>query len=99
MATEDHACELAGSERHHYTAPLAHAMLQRRRQRIGERLIKRHRQADVAVLERSIGHGNSSITAYSARCSRSQFARQSLRAEAAMLYAGFAYLETIWSTN
>ena len=49
--------QLAWSERHHEAAAHAHAMPQRVRQRISERLIERHRQTDVAIKVGSLGHG------------------------------------------
>ena len=56
VAAQDHAGQLARPERHHQPAARPHAVAQRLRQRVGERLIERHRQADVAVKIGSLGH-------------------------------------------
>ncbi len=56
MAAEDHARQPARSERRHDAAARARAVPQCLGQRVGEWLIHRHRQADVAVEVRSLGH-------------------------------------------
>ena len=56
VAAQDHAGQLARAERHHDAAARLHAVPQRLRQRVGEWLVERHRQADVAIEVRSLGH-------------------------------------------
>ena len=56
MAAEDHARQPARSERRHDAAARPDAVPQCLGQRVGEWLIHRHRQADVAIEVRSLGH-------------------------------------------
>ncbi len=56
MAAQNHAGQFARAEGDHDAAALAHAMPQRLRQRVSERLIERNGQADVAIEARSGGH-------------------------------------------
>ena len=59
MAAQNHAGQLARPERHHEAAARLDAVAQGLGQRVGERLVERHRQADVAVQERPLGHETS----------------------------------------
>ncbi len=54
MAAQNHAREFARPERHNHAAAGLHAMLQSERERVGERLIERYGQADVAELMRQL---------------------------------------------
>ncbi len=56
MAAQNHAGEFARAERNHQAAARPHAMAQRFRQRVSEKLIERHGQTDVAIEARSFGH-------------------------------------------
>src|SRR5438067_4928003 len=58
MAAENNSGELTGTERDEQAAARPHAMAQRLGQAVGERPIERDRQADVAVLVRTVGHRN-----------------------------------------